>query len=54
MEAIFSNVQPMILDNSDDAEARVTQRRISAHLWSRNHRRDRRIRIPYLADCHKH
>jgi transposase len=54
VEAIFSDVQQMILDNSNDAEARVTQRRISAHLRNRNQRRDRRIRIPYLADFHKH
>jgi DDE superfamily endonuclease len=54
VEAIFSDVQQMILDNSDDSEARVTQRRISAHLRNRNHRRDRRIRLSYLADFHKH
>ena len=44
----------MILDNSNDAEARITQRRIIAHLRNRNHRRYRRIRIPYLAEFHKH
>jgi hypothetical protein len=31
----------------------VRQRRISAHLRNRNHRRDRRIRIPYLTEFHK-
>jgi len=54
VETIFSDVQQMILDNSDDPDARATQRRISAHLRGRNRRRDRRIRIPYLADSHKH
>jgi len=54
VETIFSDVQQMVLDNSDDPDARATQRRISAHLRSRNRRRDRRIRIPYLDDSHKH
>jgi transposase len=54
VETIFSDVQQMILDNSDDPDARAMQRRISAHLRGRNRRRGRRIRIPYLADCHKH
>jgi transposase len=54
VEAIFSDVQQAILDNSDDPDARATQRRISAHLRGRNRRRQRRIRIPYLADSPKH
>jgi transposase len=54
VETIFSDVQQMILDNSDDPDPPATQRRISAHLRNRNRRRDRRIRISYLFDSHKH
>jgi hypothetical protein len=53
VETIFSDMPRMILDNSDDPDAWATQRRISAHLRSRNRRCDRRIRISYLADSHK-
>jgi hypothetical protein len=48
VETIFSDVQQAILDNSDDPDARVTQRRISTHLRSRNRREDRFMRISYL------
>jgi hypothetical protein len=54
VETIFSDVQQMILDNSDDPNLQATQRRISAHLRNRNRRPDRRIRIGYLCDSHKH
>ena len=47
VETIFSDVQSMSLDNSNDADARTTQQRISAHLRGRNRRLDRHIRIPY-------
>jgi hypothetical protein len=53
VEAVFSDVQLRILDNSDDADMRTTQRRISAHLRRRNRRRDRFSRIRYLAHIHK-
>jgi hypothetical protein len=53
VETLFSDVQLMILDNSNDAEARVTQGRIGAHLRRRNRRRDGRVRISYLPDSHK-
>jgi transposase len=53
VETIFSDVQLMILDNSNDPDARTTQHRISAHLRGRNRRRDRHIHIPYLTDSHK-
>jgi transposase len=53
VENIFSDIQLMILDNSNDAEVKATKRRISAHLRGCNSRRDRRIRIPYLPDSHK-
>jgi transposase len=48
VETIFSDVQQAILDNSDDPDAKATQRRISAHLRSRNRRVDRFMRISYL------
>jgi transposase len=53
VETIFSDVQLMILDNSNDTDARTTRRRISAHLRSRNRRYDRYIRVPYILDSHK-
>jgi len=53
VETIFSDVQQMILDNSNDPHPQATQRRISAHLRNRNRRPDRRIRIAYLFDSHK-
>jgi len=52
-ETIFSDIQLMILDNSDDPDERATRRRISRHLSRRNRRRDRFIDIPYLRDSHK-
>lgn len=54
VEILFSDVQLMILDNSNDPDADTTQRRISAHLRGRNRRRDRHIRIPYLWPKHSH
>jgi len=53
VETIFSDVQQMILDNSDDPDPQATQRRISAHLRNRNRRPGRRIRIAFLGDSHK-
>jgi hypothetical protein len=53
VEALLSDIQCNILDQSDDPEPRATQRRISAHLRARNRRRDPRVRIPYLPDSHK-
>jgi transposase len=54
VEILFSDVQLMILDNSNDPDADTTQRRISAHLRGRDRRRDRHIRIPYLWPKHSH
>jgi hypothetical protein len=54
VETLFSDVQLMVLDHSNDPDARTTQRRISARLRARNRRRDRYIRIPYLADFPTH
>jgi transposase len=50
VETLFSDVQLMILDNSNDPDAAATQRRISAHWRRRNQRSDRHIRISYLGD----
>src|ERR687888_569289 len=41
VENIFSDVQMMILDNSNDPNKKTTQPRISAHLSGRNRRKDR-------------
>jgi len=48
VETIFSDIQMMILDNSNDIDARTTQKRISAHLRGRNRRKDRHISIKYI------
>ena len=48
VETLFSDVQLMILDNSNDPDMPATQRRISAHWRTRNRRRDRFITIAYL------
>jgi hypothetical protein len=53
VETILSDIQTSILDLSDDPEEGATRRRISRHLRGRNRRHDRRVRVPYLADCHK-
>lgn len=53
LEVIFSDVQLMILDNSNDPDERATQQRISKHLRKRNRRLNRFIHIPYLPDSHK-
>jgi transposase len=52
VETIFSDVQLMILDNSDDPDERTNQRRISQRLHNRNCRRNRFIRIAYLQNIH--
>lgn len=53
VETVFSDIQLMILDNSNDADQRTTQRRISAHLRGRNRRKDRHISLSYLPDSQK-
>ena len=53
VETIFSDIQLMILDNSNDPDEQTTRKRISQHLSRRNRRRNRFIRIPYLPDSHK-
>ena len=54
VENIFSDIQLMILDNSNDSESKVTQHRISAHLRGRNRRTDPRIYVPYLHSKHSY
>lgn len=54
VETINSDIQTMVLDNSDDPDPRASRRRISAHLRRRNRRSDRHVRISYLGDSHKH
>jgi DDE superfamily endonuclease len=53
VETINSDVQQMILDCSNDPDAKATQRRISARLRGRNRRCDRWIAIHYLPDSHR-
>jgi hypothetical protein len=53
VETIFSDIQQMILDNSNDAGGAATHRRITAHLRRRNRRRDRYLKIRYLGDTNK-
>lgn len=53
VETVFSDIQLMILDNSNDPDEPTTRSRISHYLRRRNRRRDRFIRIPYLPDSHK-
>ena len=53
VETIFSDIQRMILDMSNDPDVRTTQRRISAHLRRHNRRVNRFIEIGYLGNTHK-
>jgi DDE superfamily endonuclease len=48
VETLFSDIQLMILDNSNDPNPRRTRERISLHWHKRNRRQDRFIKIPYL------
>jgi len=54
VETLFSPVQTMILDSSNDPDAKATRQRISAYLRRHNRRDDRWIQISYLPDTHKH
>jgi hypothetical protein len=53
VETINSDIQTMILDNSNDPDPRAIRHRISAHLRRRNRRSDRHVCIPYLGDSPK-
>lgn len=48
VETIFSDIQQMILDTSNDPDCQTTKRRISRHLRNQNRRKDRYVKIPYL------
>jgi transposase len=57
VETIFSDIQLMILDNSDDKNTKTTRQRISRHLQrisrhlrAQNLRKDRWVKIHYLPD----
>jgi hypothetical protein len=50
VETIFSDVQLMSLDNSDDEDAKTTKRRISRHLRAKNRCKDRWVKVHYLPD----
>lgn len=52
VETLFSDVQLMVLDNTNDPDVRTTQRRISTHLRRRNRRPARQVQIHYLRDSH--
>lgn len=54
VETLFSDIQLMILDTSNDPDVRTTHRRISDHLRRCNRRRQRTVRVPYLPDSSKH
>jgi hypothetical protein len=47
-ETLFSVIQLLILDNSNDPDERTLRRRISGKFQQRNQRSDRYIAIPYL------
>ena len=53
VEGIFSDIQLMVLDNSNDPDTKTMQRRISEHLQRCNRRLNQCISIPYLPDSHK-
>jgi transposase len=53
VETIFSDIQLMVLDNSNDPDVKTTQRRISRHLRRCNRRKNRWIHIPYWHGVHK-
>jgi transposase len=53
VETLNSDIQQMILDCSDDPNAKAMQRRISARLRGRNRRKDRWVTIHYLPDSNK-
>lgn len=48
VETLFSDIQLMVPDNSNDPSPKATQQRISAHWRKRNRRCDRYISISYL------
>lgn len=54
VETLFSDVQLIILDNSNDQTPNDTKQRITNYFRARNKRKNRWIHIPYLNDSHNH
>jgi hypothetical protein len=54
VEVIFSDIQLLVLDTSNDPNVKTTQCRISRHLRRMNRRKHRHICIPYLPGSDKH
>jgi transposase len=54
VETLFSPVRTLILDSSNDPDARTTRQRISLYLRRHNRRDKRHVQISYLPDTHKH
>ena len=52
-ETLFSDIQLMVQDNSDDPDERAMRKHISHRFMRRNRRQDRFIDIPYLSDSHE-
>jgi hypothetical protein len=50
---LFSDIQLMSLDNSNDADSHTLQRCISRYFQQRNRRTNRFIKVAYLGDSHK-
>lgn len=50
VETIFSDIQTMILDTSNDPDVQMTKRRISQHLRASNRCKEHWLEIPYLPD----
>ena len=48
VETVFSDVQLLVLDNSNDTDAKTTKRRMSRHLKAKNQCKERRVAIAYL------
>lgn len=53
VEVIFSDIQLMVLDTTNDPDVKTTQRRISRYLKRINRRKNRWIHIPYLPHSDK-
>ena len=50
VETIFSDLQLLVLDNSNGPDAATTKRRLSRHLKAQNQCKERRVAIAYLPD----
>ncbi len=50
VKTIFSDVQLLVLDTSNDTNAQTTRGRISRHLKAKNQGKERKVAIAYLPD----